>query len=188
LREEFADLQDVYSSLQRSTSQTIASQKLQITTLTRQTSLLEEEVSQFKLLAEERSQTIDEIQVQFQELSSAPESKAAEQENNDMVVVREELHRQAAYLRTLESTNAKLTSELTVLRARQTSVEVLREEKRGLELKLQPLEDLREKVVKLEAQVEAGRQERETWCVRCGLFAGYSNSIQGTETAVGCRL
>ncbi|KAF7342010.1 hypothetical protein MVEN_01788200 [Mycena venus] len=163
LREEFADLQDAHSSLQRSTSQTIASQKSQITTLTRQASLLEEEVSQFKLLADERSQTIDEIQVQFQELSNAPENRAAEQENNDMAVVREELHRQAAYLRTLESTNAKLTSELTVLRARQTSIEVLREEKRGLELKLQPLENLREKVVKLEAQVEAGRHERETW-------------------------
>ncbi|KAJ7805761.1 MAD-domain-containing protein [Mycena olivaceomarginata] len=184
LREEFADLQDVYSSLQRSTSQTIASQKLQITTLTRQTSLLEEEVSQFKLLAEERSQTIDEIQVQFQELSSAPESKAAEQENNDMVVVREELHRQAAYLRTLESTNTKLTSELTVLRARQTSVEVLREEKRGLELKLQPLEDLREKVVKLEAQVEAGRQERETWARRQQSDVASTSTPSKTPVAV----
>ncbi|KAF8208385.1 spindle assembly checkpoint component Mad1 [Mycena galopus ATCC 62051] len=163
LREEFADLQDAHSSLQRSTAQTIASQKSQISTLTRQTSLLEEEVSQFKLLAEERSQTIDEIQVQVQELSIAPENKAAELVDQENRVVREELHRQAAYLNTLESTNAKLTSELAVLRARQTSIEVLREEKRGLELKLQPLADLREKVVKLEAQVEAGRRERETW-------------------------
>ncbi|KAJ7031593.1 spindle assembly checkpoint component Mad1 [Mycena alexandri] len=163
LREEFADLQDAHSSLQRSTSQTIASQKSQITTLTRQTSLLEEEVSQFKLLAEERSQTIDEIQVKFQELSTSGDSNAVAQENSDMTVVREELHRQAAYLRTLESTNAKLSSELAILRERHTSIEVLREEKRGLERKLQALETLREQVVKLEAQVEAGRQERETW-------------------------
>ncbi|KAJ6481761.1 mitotic checkpoint protein-domain-containing protein [Mycena sanguinolenta] len=165
LREEFADLQDVHSSLQRSTSQTIASQKSQIITLTRQTTLLEEEISQVKLLAAERSQTIDEIQTQVHELSTASEHslKAAEQESSDMAVVREELHRQAEYLRKLESTNTKLTSELAVLRARHTSIEVLREEKRGLELKLQPLEGLREKVVKLEAQVEAGRRERETW-------------------------
>ncbi|KAK7042320.1 spindle assembly checkpoint component Mad1 [Favolaschia claudopus] len=163
LREEFADLQDAHSSLQRSTSQTIASQKSQITTLTRQAALLEDEVTQFKLLADERSQTIDEIQVQFQELSQSADTNALGNENNDMVVVREELHRQAAYLRTLESTNNKLTSELTVLRARQTSVDVLREEKRGLELKLQSLEGMREKVVKLEAQVEAGRLERENW-------------------------
>ncbi|KAJ7293280.1 spindle assembly checkpoint component Mad1 [Mycena rebaudengoi] len=163
LREELADLQDAHSSLSRSTSQTIASQKAQVTTLTRQSALLEEEVSQFKLIAQERSRTIDEIQVQFQELSTSSDNKAAEQEANDMAVVREELHRQASYLRTLESTNAKLMSELVVLRARHTSVEVLREEKRGLERKLMSLEQLREQVVKLEAQVEAGRQERETW-------------------------
>ena len=82
-----------------------------------------------------------------------------------MSVVREELHRQANYLRTLESTNAKLTSELTVLRERQTSVEVLREQKRGLEKRVQVLEELRTKVVKLEAEVEAGRREREDWYI-----------------------
>ncbi|KAJ7701808.1 spindle assembly checkpoint component Mad1 [Mycena rosella] len=162
LREELADLTDAHASLGRSTAQTIASQKSQITTLTRQTTLLEEEVSQFKLLAEERSQTIDDIQVQFQELSTAP-TPGNEQENSDMAVVREELHRQASYLRTLEATNARLTAELAVLRERHTSIEVLREEKRGLERKLQPLEALRERVVRLEAQVEAGRQEREKW-------------------------
>ena len=87
--------------------------------------------------------------------------RVSEEEN--MSVVREELHRQANYLRTLESTNAKLTSELTILRERQTSVEVLREQKRGLEKKVQVLEELRTKVVKLEAEVEAGRREREDW-------------------------
>ncbi|KAJ7621523.1 MAD-domain-containing protein [Mycena polygramma] len=184
LREEFADLKDAHSSLSRSTSQTIASQKSQITTLTRQTALLEDEVSQFKLLAEERSHTIDEIQVQFQELNNLPESKAAEQENNDMAVVREELHRQAAYLRTLESTNAKLTSELAVLRDRHTSIEVLREEKRGLERKLQPLEGLREKVVKLEAQVEAGRLERETWARNQPSDAASTSTPSKTPVAV----
>ncbi|KAJ7093951.1 spindle assembly checkpoint component Mad1 [Mycena belliarum] len=162
LREELADLTDVHASLGRSTAQTIASQRSQVTTLTRQAALLEEEVSQFKLLAEERSQTIDEIQTQFQELSSIS-TPNNDQESNDMAVVREELHRQASYLRTLEATNSRLTAELTVLRERHTSIEVLREEKRGLEIKLQPLEAFRERVVRLEAQVEAGREERETW-------------------------
>ena len=51
-----------------------------------------------------------------------------------MGVLHEELHRQANYLRTLESTNATLTSELTVvLKERQMSVEVLREQKRCME-------------------------------------------------------
>jgi len=80
-----------------------------------------------------------------------------------MAVVREELHRQAGYLRNLESTNAKLNSELNILRERHASVDVLREEKRGLERKVIMLEEMRNKVIRLEAEVEAGRQERETW-------------------------
>lgn len=81
-------------------------------------------------------------------------------------MVREELHRQADYLRALESTNAKMSMELNGLRERHASIEVLREEKRGLERKVKVLEELREKVVKLEAEVEAGRREREEWSVQ----------------------
>lgn len=82
-----------------------------------------------------------------------------------MGIVREELHRQAEYLRSLESKNAKLTGEVNILRVKEASVEVLREEKRGLERKVRIMEELREKVVRLEAEVEAGRRERETWFV-----------------------
>jgi hypothetical protein len=82
-----------------------------------------------------------------------------------MSIVRDELHRQAEYLRTLESKNAKLTGEVNVLRVKETSVEVLREEKRGLERKVRVMEELRERVVRLEAEVEAGRREREAWLV-----------------------
>ena len=61
----------------------------------------------------------------------------------------------------MESTNEKLTSELTVLKEWQTSVEVLKEQKRGLEKRLQVLEEFRIKDARLEAEVEVGRRERE---------------------------
>ena len=54
----------------------------------------------------------------------------------------------------------KALANLLALREHQTSVEVLREQKRGLEKKVQVLEELKTKVVKLEAEVEAGRRER----------------------------
>ena len=63
----------------------------------------------------------------------------------------------------MESTNEKLTSELTVLKERQTSVEVLKEQKRGLEKRLQVLEEFRIKDARLEAEVEVGRRERGDW-------------------------
>ncbi|CAK5278166.1 unnamed protein product [Mycena citricolor] len=159
LREELAELQDTHTSLSRSTSQTIASQKSQITTLSRQATVLEAEVGQFKLLAEERSQTIDEIQGQLNELSQN-NIIPVNSDSDDMAIVRQELHRQAEYLRKLEATNAKLSAEVALWRDRHTSIEVLREEKRSLERKLQPMEGLREQVARLEAQLEAAKQER----------------------------
>ncbi|KAF6759391.1 hypothetical protein DFP72DRAFT_885051 [Ephemerocybe angulata] len=55
--------------------------------------------------------------------------------------------------------NAKLSAELNVLRELHQSIEVLREEKRGLETKLAAMSEMREKVVKLEAELEAARSE-----------------------------
>ena len=86
-------------------------------------------------------------------------------QDEDWTVVREELHRQAKYMRQLESANTKMTAELNVLREKQTSVEVLKEQKRDLERKLHGADELREQVVKLEAELDAARQEREEWCV-----------------------
>ena len=166
LQQELADLQDAHSTLSRSANQTITSQKTQITTLTHKNSLLQEECDQFKRLADERNSTIHELQTQYDELSANQEAisrKASDDES--MAVVQEELQRQAAYLRNLEVTNTKLNTELGILRERHTSVEVLREEKRGLEQKVSILEELRTMVITLEGELEVGRQEREKWYV-----------------------
>ncbi|EMD36007.1 hypothetical protein CERSUDRAFT_85121 [Gelatoporia subvermispora B] len=167
LREEHADIQDEHAALSRSTSQTITAQKSQISTLTRQVSLLEAELADFKRIAEERSRSFEELQSQLDEVSAANESfvqKDAEEEN--WAIVREELHRQAEYMRKLETSNAKMTTELGSLREKQTSVEVLKEQKRDLERKLQGYEELREKAVRLEAELQAARREREEWASR----------------------
>ncbi|KAH6894765.1 hypothetical protein BKA70DRAFT_1439240 [Coprinopsis sp. MPI-PUGE-AT-0042] len=65
-----------------------------------------------------------------------------------MGVVHEELHRQAEYLRALEAKNVKVTRELSYLRERKQSIE---------------LDELKEKVIRLEAGIEAGQLEREAW-------------------------
>ncbi|KAK0204989.1 spindle assembly checkpoint component Mad1 [Desarmillaria ectypa] len=155
LREQYEDLQDSHSSLSRSTSQTSTSQESKITTLTRQVQLLEEELTQTKELAEERLRSMRDLQESINSLEEPPRRE----DNEDMTIIREELRRQATYLRQLESENA----ELRVLKARSQSIEVLKEEKRGLERKLRDMDALRRQVVELEAQVEAGRQERQEW-------------------------
>ncbi|KDQ58198.1 hypothetical protein JAAARDRAFT_129691 [Jaapia argillacea MUCL 33604] len=164
LTEQHADLGEQHTELSRSTSQIIATQKSQLSTLERQVRLLEEEASEFRHIAEERSRTIQEVQDRFDELTMSQDTYTRNgSDDENWAVVREELHRQANYLRTLESSNAKLNQELAVFRERHVSIEVLREEKRGLEKKLHGAEELRERVVRLEAEVEASRKEREAW-------------------------
>ncbi|KAF8970914.1 spindle assembly checkpoint component Mad1 [Flammula alnicola] len=129
-----ADLKDAHEALSRSTNQTTASQKSQITTLTHQNSLLQDELDQ--------ESAIEDLQAQYDELSAGNEAitrRVADEES--MAVVREELH---PY------------SELNSLRERHTR-------KAGIGTQSPDARRTRTKVVKLEAEVEAGRKEREEW-------------------------
>ena len=79
-------------------------------------------------------------------------------------MLRAELTRQAEHTRQLEAAHSRATAELSVLRERHTVIEVLREENRALERRAASADELRETVVRLEAEVEAARAEREAWC------------------------
>lgn len=120
--------------------------------------MLNEELRQAKSLAEERLRAMDELHSEFDELST---QSARPQEDQNMAVIREELHRQASYLRQLEASNTKLKAELS----RNGNVELLREEKRTLERRVKGADELRQRVAELEGQVDAARKEREDWLV-----------------------
>ena len=166
MREQHVDLQDEHASLRRSTSQTIASQQSEIATLRHQVEALNAELNEFREIAEQRSYALETLQEQFDELSvSQQDTSHRITDEESLAIVREELHRQANHVRTIETENAKMRSELTSLRQRQSNVEVLKEQKRDLERKARAVDELRETVVKLEAELSAARKEREEWCV-----------------------
>lgn len=100
-----------------------------------------------------------------------------EVDDESWTVVREELHRQASHVRTIEAANAKMNAELTTLRQRHANIEILKEQKRDLEQKVRGVEELRETVAKLEAELEAARKEREEWCVLPCTCVALSNRI-----------
>ncbi|KAG8969020.1 coiled-coil domain-containing protein mad1 [Tulasnella sp. 419] len=163
LESEHGELQDKYSDLQRTTSSTIALQKSSLATLERRVALLEEELVRSKELATRYKDTNQQLRDQLDELESEKESHPKKEEDNNWSVIREELSRQSSYMKSLESTNTRLQSEVISLRARQTSIEVLREEKRDLERKLLKAQEDKERVVKLESELDAARREREEW-------------------------
>ena len=165
LAEQHAELVEAHSALARSTTQTITSQKAEIATLTQQLALLQVELQETKERADERDRAVAELQTQVDDLSEMQDtSRASLVDDESWSVVREELHRQTDYLRTVEAANVKLTSEIAILKQKNDNVEVLKEQKRDLERKLHGASELRESVAKLEAELEAARQEREEWC------------------------
>ena len=131
---------------------------------------LTSELEQVRRTADERGDAHAKLQAQLDELRAStnqgpssllPNANAGA--DDSWKVVREELGRQAEYLRSLESKNAKMSAELSGLRERHASIEVLREKNRELERKARVAEELRTKVVSLEAELEAARKEREEW-------------------------
>ena len=140
--------------------------------LTRQAKFYEEESITWKRTAEEKSQRLRELEEENDNLKSSNVSKDSTgtdpSPDNDWKVVRDELTRQASYLRTLESSNTRMSAELFQLRKRNESIEALKEQKddlaRKLERDLATTDELRQSVAKLEVEVEASRKEREEWC------------------------
>lgn len=167
LKEQYAELEDQHSILNRNTTNIIATQKAELVTLRRQVEVLTEELAEFRQVADQKSRALEELQEQFDDLSVAQANTShREVEDESWTVVREELHRQANHVRTIEAANAKMSGELATLRQRHANIEVLKEQKRELEHRVVVVEELRERVVTLEAELEAVRKERETWASR----------------------
>ncbi|KAG8883202.1 coiled-coil domain-containing protein mad1 [Tulasnella sp. 331] len=163
LKSSHADLEDEYSEIQRTTTSTIASQKVSVSTLERKVKLLQDELDCARELAQQHKQASTSLRQQIEELEMERESSRRAGEAEDWNVVRQEMHRQATHWKNLEVMNARLTSEVISLRARQTSIEVLREEKRGLETRLQKASEQFEQIARLQGELEAARKEREDW-------------------------
>ena len=136
--------------------------------MTRQAKFFEEECITWKRNAEEKSQRLRKLEEENDALKSCkvPEGPVTTDPStdNDWKVVREELTRQASYLRNLESSNARMSGELAQLR--NENIEVLKEQNHDLKRKLANADSLRQTVGRLEAEVEAARNEREEWCTR----------------------
>ncbi|KAI6165120.1 spindle assembly checkpoint component Mad1 [Pisolithus thermaeus] len=164
LQDKYIETEEEYSSLKRSYAQLSASQSSQTTSLTRRNNELEQELAEYKALVEDKEATVQTLQQKLDDLegANAPLSNRHD-DDQGWVVVRDELHRQAAHMRALEATNTKLNAELGRYKERHANIEILREEKHILERKVAITEELRERVVLLEAQVEAARRERQEW-------------------------
>ncbi|GJJ14107.1 hypothetical protein Clacol_008364 [Clathrus columnatus] len=152
--EEHAQLQQDFSSLKRTTSQTINEQKIHLLDVTRQAAEFEEEIKQLKEALEERDEMVYILRSELdgKDTSSTLEAPPDINTNSDTQgwkVIQEELHRQASYIQKTSTENLKLKAEVASLKERHESIQVLREEKRQMEGRLRNMDDLRRQVVEL---------------------------------------
>jgi mitotic spindle assembly checkpoint protein MAD1 len=158
LREQHVDLQEAYSTLLRSTSQTNTAQASQIDALTRQLSVQTSSLEASEKLADERNATITSLRDQVDELNSK-QSGVVTHEDESSRVIRDELHHQTSYMHQLGLTNASLTTELKFLRDQRVSIDVLKEENRALKKKVKTLEEARDMLLRAEAAGGWARQK-----------------------------
>ncbi|GLB43068.1 putative mitotic checkpoint protein [Lyophyllum shimeji] len=160
LQAEHEDLEERHSALKRSSESTIGTQGRQLTALQHRTVSLEDELSEARTMLNERIAALAEVQAQLEELGEAHgEQRGKAGVDDDMALVQEELHRQTAYMRQLEGENARLRGEVGRLKERGASIAVLQEEKRALETRLGAMDGLRERVVKLEAELARSQSQ-----------------------------
>lgn len=166
LQEDHADLQDKYDSLSHTTTQKLAAQAAELTARERQVGSLSAELHSAQEAAATHSAEVLRLQSDLDSQTTTQTDFARrEAEEASWSVLRAELTRQAEHSRQLEAAHSRAMTELNTLRERHTAMEVLREENRALERRAAAADELRETVVRLEAEVEAARAEREAWCV-----------------------
>lgn len=107
------------------------------------------------------------------------ERALATQDRSVTDVLRKELHHQVTHLKTLEHSNARLNREITALRNERQSVELLKEEKHTLEVKLQQMNDMRVQLAKAEGIVHALQREKDAWA---SYLAGPKSAEGGTSS------
>ena len=95
------------------------------------------------------------------------EDRKRQKEDNE--IIRAQLTQTNTYLKTLEADKLRLSNELTRAKARADGAEILREEKRELEKRVENMERLRTRVVELEETIDKLKErenERETRLVQ----------------------
>ena len=166
LQEDHADLQDKYDSISHTTTQKLAAQAAELMARERQVESLSSELHSAQEAAATHSSEVLRLQSALDAQTTTQTDLARhEAEEASWSVLRAELTRQTEHSRQLEVAHSRAMAELNTLRERHTAMEVLREENRALGRRAAAADELRETVVRLEAEVEAARAEREAWCV-----------------------
>lgn len=174
-QESYSTLEESYRSLEHRASQTEARLASNISNETALQSRLDATTHS---LTEART-TITALENKITSLeSSLTSSQNVPDLTSTESVIRSELTRQVSHLKSLEARNARLLRENSVLKARDVDIDLLKEDKKTLEAKLKPVQQMRMDLVNAEMEVQSLLREKEEWA----LFLAEGNDSEATVT------
>ncbi|KAM5345080.1 hypothetical protein ACJ41O_010942 [Fusarium nematophilum] len=164
LQEQLEDL-----STAKEESARIADRK--ITDLEMQIAASQKSLQEFEQESDQRESVLHQTQAQLAERDAQIANleadvlrlKAQSGDAETMEIIRRELTEQVQHIRSLEATNRDQLSELKHLRALSKAVEVVEEEKRSLQRKLQAAEMVEAELVEARMQRQRLEDERLAW-------------------------
>ncbi|KAI0021299.1 spindle assembly checkpoint component MAD1 [Xylariomycetidae sp. FL0641] len=164
LREQLEDLVSAKEEGER-----MAQRKLNDTTA--QVTSLQQTFQEFEQETEAREATIHNLQQQVAEKDSTIGDleadvlrlKAQTGDADTIAIIRRELSAQVQHIRTLEARNAKQHTELSHLRQIHKAVEIVEEEKRSLQRKLEAAQTLEAELAEARVQRQRLEDERLAW-------------------------
>lgn len=178
LERKLRDLQDQNSSLKEDAEDAqgrLSDQerhyKYQVNDIEAKRAALQETVDTVKRELEELSQHFETTQARLSERDDRVETLEAEvaslkshsADSEALNLLQSQLSEQVAHIRKLESTNREQLGELRRLRDAQRSVQVVEEQKHGLEIELQVMKDVQRQLGEAQIQKEILEDEKRTW-------------------------
>jgi mitotic spindle assembly checkpoint protein MAD1 len=132
---------------------------------------LQETVDDIRRELEESTQQVESCQSRLSQRDAQVESLEAEVaalkthsgDSEALNVLQSQLSDQVGHIRRLETTNREQSNELRRLRDTHRSVQVVEEQKHGLEVELQVLKDVQRQLGEAQIQKEILEDERRTW-------------------------
>ncbi|KAK4048184.1 coiled-coil domain-containing protein mad1 [Microbotryomycetes sp. JL201] len=170
LRQSLSNLQQKYDESQttnRETLHRIELAQFAQETKARQVAELEQQIiSMQELLKQRTDQLSDEQQRRDAAEQALEEARSAiPSEPSQSDIIKDELHRQVAHLRSLELENAKLRRRNETYERQHANVDVLKESNRTLEKKLKVLDELRTAYAEQQVLIKRLEMEKAEWTV-----------------------
>ncbi|KAL2436261.1 Spindle assembly checkpoint component MAD1 [Exophiala dermatitidis] len=199
LERKLRDLQDQNSSLKEDAEDAqarLADQerhyKYQLDDVEAKRAALQDTVNNMKRELDDLTQHFESVQTRLSQRDDQVAALEAEvaslkshsSDGDALNVLQNQLSEQVSHIRRLEATNREQLGELRRLRETHRSVQVVEEQKHGLEIELQVLKDVERQLGEAQIQKEILEDEKRTWTTLLESESGNGDELKSPEAVV----